>query len=266
LRQSEEKYRTIIENIEDGYFEVDLAGTFTFVNDAQCRNVGTPREQLLGKNNRDYTSEEEAKKLYQLFSGIYRTGEPVKGFAFEYKKRDGTMAFTELSVSLIRDAEGKPIGFRGISRDITERKQAEEALRKSEANYRQLFDNSPTGIYQIDFRTGKFLKANDLICEYLGCSQEEITSLSPYDFITKESQELLLERLSKMAIGDKIPEDPEYEVIDKNGKHRWLKLNSKNIYDSEGLLGADVVAHDITERKQAEEALRESDTLPSTCR
>jgi len=62
-----------------------------------------------------------------------------------------------------------------------------------------------------------------------------------------------------MAIGDKIPEDPEYEVIDKNGKHRWLKLNSKNIYDSEGLLGADVVAHDITERKRAEEALRESE-------
>jgi diguanylate cyclase (GGDEF)-like protein/PAS domain S-box-containing protein len=130
LRRSEERYRTIIENIEDGYFEVDLAGTFTFVNDAQCRIVGTPREQLLGKNNRAYTSEEEAKKLYQLFSGIYITGEPVKGFAFEYKKRDGTMAFTELTASLIRNAEDKPIGFRGISRDVTERKHAEEKIQQ----------------------------------------------------------------------------------------------------------------------------------------
>jgi diguanylate cyclase (GGDEF)-like protein/PAS domain S-box-containing protein len=140
LRRSEERYRTIIENIEDGYFEVDLTGTFTFVNDAQCRNVGTPREQLLGKSNRAYTSEEEAKRLYQLFSGIYITGKPVKGFAFEYKRRDGTMAFTELSVSLIRDAEGKPIGFRGISRDITERKHLEEKIQ------RMAFHDSLTGL------------------------------------------------------------------------------------------------------------------------
>ena len=146
-----------------------------------------------------------------------------------------------------------------ISRNITERKQAQEALRESEANYKQLFDNSPAAIYQINFRTGKFLKANDLICEYLGCSQEEITSLAPYDFITKESQELFLERLSKMAIGDKAPEDPEYEFVDKKGKHRWLKLNSKNIYDSEGLAGAHVVAHDITQRKRAEDKLQESE-------
>jgi PAS domain S-box-containing protein len=138
------------------------------------------------------------------------------------------------------------------------RKQAEEALRESEANYRQLFDNSPTAIYQINFRTGKFLKANTVFCEYLGCSQEEITSLSPYDIMTKESQKLLLERLNKIASGDKVPENPEYEVIDKNGKRIWIQLSSKNIYDSEGLAGADVVAHDITDRKESVERMRKS--------
>jgi PAS domain S-box-containing protein len=139
-----------------------------------------------------------------------------------------------------------------------QRKRAEEALRKSETNYRQLFDNSPVGIYQVSFRTGKFLKANDLICEYLGCSQEEITSLSPYDSITKESKKLLTERLNKMVMGEKVPEDPEYEIVDKKGKRKWLKLNAKNIYDSEGLAGADVVAHDITELKRTEEELRQT--------
>ncbi len=252
LQTSEEKYRSIIENIQEGCFENDLAGNFTFVNDAVCRLTGYSREELVGKSNRQYIDEKSAKKIYQIYNKIYRTGEPVKGIEEEYIRKDGIKGFAELSVSLIRDTEGKPIGFRGISHDITERKQAEVALRNSEANYRQLFDNSPAGIYQINFRTGKFLKANDLICEYLGCSQKEITSLTPYDFLTKESQILFLERLSKMAIGDKVPQDPEYEFVDKNGKHRWLKLNVKNIYDSEGLAGADVVAHDISERRQVE--------------
>jgi PAS domain S-box-containing protein len=136
----------------------------------------------------------------------------------------------------------------------------EKALRESEAKYRQLFDNAPTAIYQIDFRTGKFLKANDVICEYLSCSQEEITSFSPYEIMTDESKQLLSERLEKMGLGEKVTENPEYEVVDKKGKRRWLQLHSKNIYNAEGLvIGADVVAHDITERRQAEEGLRESE-------
>jgi PAS domain S-box-containing protein len=261
LRESEEKYRNILENIEDGYFEVDLAGNFTFFNPSLCRILGYPREEMPGMNNRIFMDAENAKKVFRAFNEVYVTGFPKKGFEWETFRKDGARTYIEVSVSLIAMPGEKPTGFRGIARDVTERKRAGEALRKSEENYRQLFDNSPTGIYKINFRTGKFLKANAVICEYLGCSQEEITSLSPYDVITKESQKLLLERLNKMAIGDKLPEDPEYEIVDKNGKRRWLKLNSKNYYDSEGLAGADVVAHDITDRKRMEEELRESEEL-----
>jgi PAS domain S-box-containing protein/putative nucleotidyltransferase with HDIG domain len=131
LRKSEEKYRTVLENMHDGYFEIDLAGRFTFVNDAMCRIAKSTRERLIGMSNLQYTDETTAKKLYKVFSGIYRTGEPVSEFAFEFTRIDGTRAFTELSVSLIRDAEGKPIGFRGISRDVTERKQAEKQLQQT---------------------------------------------------------------------------------------------------------------------------------------
>jgi PAS domain S-box-containing protein len=158
--------------------------------------------------------------------------------------------------------EDGSICFDGIEFLITDRKRVEMALRESEANYRQLFDNSPSGIYKIDFRTGKFLKANDLICKYLNCSQEEITSLSPFDVITDESKQLFSERLRKIGLGEKVTNNPEYEMVDKNGKHRWLQLNSKNIYNAEGsIIGADVVAHEITERKRAEKQLQ--DTLES---
>jgi PAS domain S-box-containing protein len=126
LRESEEKYRSILENIQDGYFEVDLAGNCTFANDARCQNLGYTKEELIGMNNRQFEDEENAKKVYQGFNRVYRTGEPVKNIEEEVIRKDGTKAFSELSVSLIRDPEGKPIGFRGISRDATERKRAEE--------------------------------------------------------------------------------------------------------------------------------------------
>jgi PAS domain S-box-containing protein len=131
----------------------------------------------------------------------------------------------------------------------------EESLQKSEANYRQLFKNSPSAIYQIDFRTGKFTKANDVFCGYLGYSQEEVASLSPNDILTDESKHLFSERLNKMISGEKVTESPEYEIVAKNGKRRWMQLISKKIYDSEGLAGADVVAHDITQRKRDQETL-----------
>ncbi len=138
LKESEEKYRTILENIEDGYFEVDLVGNLTFFNDSLCKMMGYSRDEMMGMNNRKYTDQENAKKLYQAFNRVYRTGEPIKGFSWEVLAKDGTKLFGEVSVSLIKDSKGQPTGFRGIARDITERRQAEEALRRSEKRLRLL--------------------------------------------------------------------------------------------------------------------------------
>ncbi len=138
LRESEERYRTILENIEDGYFEVDIAGNFTFFNDSVCRMVGYTRAEMMGMNNRQYTDKENSRILYQAFNKIFRTGESSKGVGYEIIGKDGTKRYIESSVALIRDTSGQPIGFRGIMRNITERKRMEEALRDSEKRYREL--------------------------------------------------------------------------------------------------------------------------------
>jgi PAS domain S-box-containing protein len=131
LRESEEKYRTILEDTQEGYFELDLAGNLTFVNDEACSRLGYPREELIGMNYRQYYADPEAaKQIFQVYNELYRTGEPIRGLDREVIRKNGTKLIHELSVSLIRDSEGKPIGFRGTSRDITERKQAEEALKE----------------------------------------------------------------------------------------------------------------------------------------
>ncbi len=131
LRESEEKYRTILESIEDGYFEVDIAGNFTFFNDSLCKILGYSKNELMGMNNREYTDEENAKKLYQTFNKVYTIGKPDKGFGWEIIRKDGTKIVVEASISLRRDPEGAPIGFRGIVRDISEKKRLESQLQQA---------------------------------------------------------------------------------------------------------------------------------------
>jgi PAS domain S-box-containing protein len=126
LKESEEKYRTILESIEEGYYEVDIAGNITFVNDSLCTILGYPRDEIIGINNQKYTDEENARRVYQDFNKVYKTGKPTKIIDWEIVRKDTTRRHVEVSVSLIKDSEGNPTGFRGIVRDITERKKAEE--------------------------------------------------------------------------------------------------------------------------------------------
>jgi len=132
LRESEEKYRTILGSIEDGYFEVDIAGNLTFFNDSLCKILEYSRDELMGMNNRQYTDEEDAKRLFQTFNTVYTTGKPDKGFDWVIIRKDGTKRAVEASVSLRRDAEGEPIGFRGIVRDISEKQRLEAQLQHAQ--------------------------------------------------------------------------------------------------------------------------------------
>ena len=126
LRENEEKYRTILQSIEEGYYEVDLAGNLTFFNESMCRQLGYTQDELMGMNNREFMSPETARRVFETFSSVYETGEPAKAFDWEMISKDGTKKYVELSVSLIKDSQGRPIGFRGVGRDISERKKAEE--------------------------------------------------------------------------------------------------------------------------------------------
>ena len=126
MRESEEKYRTILNSIEEGYYEVDLAGNLTFFNDTFYRQLGYSREELMGMNNRQFMSAETAKRVYETFNRVYETGMPAKAIDWEMIAKDGSRKIVELSVSLMRDSEGRPAGFRGVARDVSERKKVEE--------------------------------------------------------------------------------------------------------------------------------------------
>jgi PAS domain S-box-containing protein len=140
---------------------------------------------------------------------------------------------------------------------------SEEALKQSEEKYRQLVNHAPTGIYRVDFNTGKLVSVNDVMCEYTGYTKEELLNMNALDFLTEESQKRFLDRLDKLFNGKQIPRTAEYKARAKDGHGFWIFLDARYEYDKNGKpKGATVVAHDITDRKQAEEEkLRLEDQL-----
>jgi len=130
LKQAEEKYRTILEEMEDAYFEIDLEGNFTFVNDQHCRALGYSREEMIGMNSRVTTYEEDYESMYNAFTQIYQTGEPLRNFTHRIVGKDGEIGWTEVSAVPMRNQQGEIIGFRGVGHNVTERKQMEESIRR----------------------------------------------------------------------------------------------------------------------------------------
>jgi len=145
LRESEEKYRTILESIEEGYYETDLDGHFNFFNDSLCRIFGLSEDELMGMNYKENTSGESAERLYRAFNKVYITGRPDKGAEYEILWKDEIKRHVEVSAALLRDAEGKAVGFRGIIRDATERKLAEQEQARLEAQFQQAQKMEATG-------------------------------------------------------------------------------------------------------------------------
>ncbi len=136
LWESEEKYRTIIENIAEGYYEVDLKGKFLFFNEPVCKIAALAPHEMWAVHFRDFTTKKDGQRLLKTFNEVYRTGLPAKAFDLEIERQDGQRRYVEISTSLMMDHSGQAAGFRGIIRDITDRKEAEEEKAVLEA---QLF-------------------------------------------------------------------------------------------------------------------------------
>jgi len=128
LIESEIRFRSILSSIEDGYFEVDLLGNFTFFNYRVHEHLEFTEDELMGMNYRQYMDKDNADKVLEIFHRVFVTGEPVKSLEWELMKKDGTRIFVEASVSLRKNSKDKVSGFQGIIRDITDRKRAEHEL------------------------------------------------------------------------------------------------------------------------------------------
>ena len=265
LRPSEEKYRTILESIEDGYFEQDLVGNFIFLNESMSRIYGYPKDELIGMNYKQHTDEENGKKCIQAYMHIYRTGEPGKVVDFEIIRKDGTKRCIESSVSLKKDSVGKPVAFMGIIRDITERKQVEDALKKSQGMLRVISENMSDMIRVTDLQ-GNNLYVSPSHFKGLGYTIEERVGKSGLDIVHADDVEIIMNKFAEGLL-TKQPMKAEYRVKHAEGHCVWLDTVADFLRDDQGEAIAVVLSsRDISDRKLAEsqreatlEALRESE-------
>jgi PAS domain S-box-containing protein len=137
-----ERYRALIEDVADGFYEVDLHGNFTFFNDALCRIFGYPRKAIQDRNYSDFMDAENARIAFGAFNRTFRKGGGVADITWEIIRPDGQRRFLEISAKLITDEQGRKIGFRGVARDITDKHRAQQALEESQACALQLSETS----------------------------------------------------------------------------------------------------------------------------
>jgi len=255
-KASEEKYRAILHGIEEGYYEVDLAGNFTFFNDSMVGILGYSKDELTGMNNRRYMSEETSEKVYHTFNEVYRTGRATKAFDWELIRKDGTRRTLEISVSLSRDSKGQPIGFYGIARDVTERKQVEGALQASEEKYRSILQSIEEGYYEVDL-AGNFTFFNNFLVKSLGYTREELMGLNNRQYMSPETAKLVFEIFNEVYQTGNPKRDFEWDLINKDGTRRFVEVSVSLMRNEKGEpKGFYGIARDVTERKQAEEQLR----------
>jgi PAS domain S-box-containing protein len=263
LRQSEERYRTILEEMEDSYFEVDLGGHFTLVNNSVCRDLGHSREELIGMSYKSCAVEEDRESIFRVFNEVYQSGVPNKGFAWRTIRKDGTHGFAETSVSLLRNGSGEITGFRGVGRDVSERRWAEERVRQGEENYRALFDSSVIGTIVLDAETITVMMANQAAAKMFGFSSaEEVRMMDFLDFLHAEDKEQVMALVKRSLLEQNSHQIDNLRAMTKDGRRIWISATGAKV-THEGKSAGLISFTDITDQKLQNEQLMMADRLAS---
>jgi PAS domain S-box-containing protein len=259
FRESEERYRGLFENSTDFVYTLDLQGNFTNVNKAAERLTGYTKTELIGMNNKHYTPIETHKRIYEAFNRLFRTGEPLQDFPLEVIVKDGSTKYFETSSTLLKQGD-EIIGFQGISRDITERKQAEEALHKSEALLKEAQRVAHIGHWELAPDIGTPVWSEEIFHIFGLDPQEGEPSFTDHETYVHPEDWPVLDKAARKAGAEGTPFDLVFRIRKPGGETGWMHAIGTTSVDDEGnvtrLFGT---AQDVTALWQAEDALRKSE-------
>ncbi|MFA4825572.1 MAG: PAS domain S-box protein [Methanoregula sp.] len=255
LWESKEKYRQLVDNTDTGFVVIDDKGTVIEANEPYMRLIGAEkREEIIGHSVIEWTAPEEQDSNAAAVALCSRQGF-IQDFETIYQHRDGTHIHIIINATTNETPGGKRIV--SFCRNITERKNVEEALNESEQRYRSLFENANEGILFADIETTKFVHANRAICRMLGYSNEDLMAMSVADIHPKESLDHVISEFQRLVTGEK-GNLTDIPCLKKDGTIRMMDIASSTVM-MQGRMCMVGLFTDITERKNAEKALKESE-------
>ena len=257
LAESETKFKWLYEYAPVAYHILTPEGTITDVNRRWCELLGYPREEALGKAIFDLVVDEERDAAKASFERKKQSSQPyVEGNERNFRTKAGAVRTFKI-YDFIELSEGQNISsIHSTLEDITERKRVEEGLRQAEANYRNIVDNAIEGIFQ-STPAGQFFTANPALARMLGYDSPEelitgVSNISHEFYVLPARREEFVRQLSHHGMISNF----ESQVHRKDGSKIWISENARSVRGAGGQLHYEGTLVDITERKQAEEALR----------
>ncbi len=257
LRQSEERFRSVVNQSVGGISQADLTGRFIMVNDYYCEMLGYTRDELLKMRMQDISFPEDLPGNVELFNRLV-----TRGISFEIEKRcirrDGSLIWVHNSVSIVRDAKGNPQNTVALSIDITRRKQAEEDLRKSDDRLRLAVDISQTATFEINLLTDA-VAIDSIGRQIYGFEKDALLTFARVQsHFHPDDRDEVLRNVSAALAPEGLDEfEVEQRIIRTNGETRWIRVRGRAFFEGENeskravrCLGTYI---DITERKQVEQ-------------
>ncbi len=249
LNRSEEKFKNILETMEEGYYEVDEYGNFTYFNQATLNLHGYASDELMGMNYKKYIPAESIPEVRRQFIEMYQTGVPAKVMEYGIICKDGSIRNIEMSAYPRKDSRNNVIGFCGITRDRTIQKKAEYALKKREEHYRLLVNNANDGIYIT--QNGRIQFHNPKMVTITGYTDEELSGMMFADIVHPEDKDDAHQRkLEKIQT----PEVFSFRIHNKKNEIVWVDLSVIGITWNGGPAALNFL-RDVTVQKKMEAQL-----------
>ncbi|MCB2188186.1 MAG: PAS domain S-box protein [Deltaproteobacteria bacterium] len=260
LFHSEARYRTILDNIEEGYYELDLAGNLTFVNDSLCRISRFSREELLGLPFRRLMAPHQARHALVVARQVHETGRPIRSLELRVIRGDGAPAVMEVSISPMSAEPGHNEGLRGIVRDVTERRWAQERLQESEARLRAVLNANPDPVIIRD-TAGRVTYFNPAFERVFGWYLPEWLGRPLEGFVPPENHEEAVHLERQVAAGRWFT-GLETVRLSRDGRRIPVSASGASFTDAQGRSQGSIINfRDTSEQKALEEKLLQSQKM-----
>jgi PAS domain S-box-containing protein len=247
-------FRSLVETASDWIWETDARGRYTYSSPQVKALLGYEPEDMIGKMPYDFMPPEKAGPT---LPALHSDQSPYELRENVYVRRGGGRVILESSGAPIFDIQGRFLGYRGINRDITARKRAEESLRDSEQRFRALFEQAAVGVAQLETKTGRFVRFNRRYCEILGYGPGEMSDLTSRDITHPDDRQATLDKVALLTSGKIREFSLEKRYRRKDGTVVWVDLTVSPMWAPGEEPGFHIaVVQDISERVRAQEALK----------